>query len=139
MHRRPLGSGRRLAVVGALATIVGCVLPWYVLGGDGGLPQQVYRAFDGTGTITFVAALATLALVVLPYAAPERPLGVDRGLVYGLLAIAALVGVGLWIPGIIDAPEGLLPDRAYGWWIAAIGSILMARAAFDISREPPRR
>jgi hypothetical protein len=139
MHRRPLGNGRRLAVVGALVTIVGCVLPWYVLGGDGGLPQQVYRAFDGTGIIAFVAALATLALVVLPYAAPERPLAVDRGLVYGLFAIAALLGVGLWIPNIIEAPEGLLPDRAYGWWIAAVGAIIMARAAFEISQEPPGR
>ncbi len=139
MHRRPLGNGRRLAVIGSLVTIVGCVLPWYVLGGDGGLPQQVFRAFDGTGIISFIAAVATLALVVLPYAAPERPLAVDRGLVYGLFAIAALVGVGLWIPNIIEAPEGLLPDRAYGWWIAAVGSILMARAAFEISQEPPHR
>ena len=139
MHRRPLGNGRRLAVVGALVTIVGCVLPWYVLGGDGGLPQQVYRAFDGTGIIGIIAAIATLALVVLPYAAPERPLAVDRGLVYGLFAIAALVGVGLWIPNVIEAPEGLLPDRAYGWWIAAVGSIILARAAFEISQEPQRR
>jgi hypothetical protein len=139
MHRRPLGGGRRLATVGALVTIVGCVLPWYVLGGDGGLPQQVYRSFDGTGIVTFIAAIATLALVVLPYAAPDRPLAIDRGLSYWILAIAALVGVALWIPTVLDAPQGLLPDRAYGWWIAAAGSIMLARAAFEVSQEPPRR
>jgi hypothetical protein len=140
MHRRPLGNGRRLAVVGSLVTIVGCVLPWYVLGGDGQLPPATFNAFtEGTGIIAFVAAVATLALVVLPYAAPERPLAVDRGLVYGILAVAALLGVALFIPNILDAPEGLLPDRAYGWWIAAIGAIIMARAAFEISQEPPRR
>jgi hypothetical protein len=139
MYRRPLGSGRRLAIVGAVVTIIGCLLPWYVLGGDGGLPQQVYRAFDGTGVVPFLAALATLALVVLPYAAGEQPVGVDRGLAYAILAILALIGVGLWIPNVLEAPEGILPDRAYGWWIAAVGAIVLARAAFDISREAPRR
>jgi hypothetical protein len=139
VHRRPLGNGRRLAIVGSILVMIGCLLPWYVLGGDGGLPQQVYRAFDGTGIVSFLAALATLALVVLPYAAGPRPVAIDRGLSYGLLAIAALVGVALWLPNVLDAPEGLLPDRAYGWWIAAAGAILMARGAFEVSQEPPRR
>ena len=144
VHRRPLGNGRRLAIVGSILVMIGCVLPWYVLGGDGGLPEQVYRAFDGpagfgTGIISLLAALATLALVVLPYAAGPRPVAVDRGLAYGLLAIAALAGVALWLPNVLDAPEGLLPDRAYGWWIAAAGAIVMARGAFEVSQEPPRR
>jgi hypothetical protein len=41
--------------------------------------------------------------------------------------------------GVLGSPEGLLPDRAYGWWISAIGAIVMSRAAFDIGREQPRR
>ncbi|HKF84715.1 MAG TPA: hypothetical protein VKB30_02950 [Candidatus Limnocylindrales bacterium] len=139
VHRRPLGNGRRLAIVGSILVMIGCLLPWYVLGGDGGLPQQVYRAFDGSGIVSFLAALATLALVVLPYAAGPRPVSIDRGLAYGLLAIAALVGVALWLPNVIEAPEGLLPDRAYGWWISAIGGIVMARGAFEVSQEPARR
>ena len=139
VHRRALGSGRRLAVVGSVLVIVGCLLPWYVLGGDGGLPQQTYTAFDGSGIVAFIAALATLALVVLPYAAGPRPVAVDRGLTYGILAIAALAGVALWLPNVLEAPEGLLPDRAYGWWIAAVGAVLMARGAFEVSQEPPRR
>ncbi len=139
MHRRPLGNGRRLAALGAIVVLVGCLLPWYVLGGDGGLPPQAYRAFDGTGLIAFLAGLATLALVALPYAAGERPVAVDHAIVFGLLAVAALVGVVLWIPSVLDAPEGLLPDRAYGYWIAAVGAIMLARAAYDIALEPPRR
>jgi hypothetical protein len=139
VHRRPLGNGRRLAVVGSILVIAGCLLPWYVLGGDGGLPQQVYRAFDGTGIVSFLAALATLALVVLPYAAGPRPVAIDRGRSYWVLAVAALAGVALWLPTVLDAPEGLLPDRAYGWWIAAVGAILMARAAFEVSQQPARR
>jgi hypothetical protein len=139
MPRRPLGNGRRLAVIAALALVVGSILPWYVLGGDGGLPAHAFHAFDGSGIVAFLAGLATLALVALPYAAGERPLAVDRGLAYGLLAVAALVGIGLWIPTTLDAPQGLLPNRAYGFWIAAVGAIILARAAYDISLEPPRR
>ena len=30
-------------------------------------------------------------------------------------------------------------NGAYGWWIAAAGAIVMARAAFEVSQEPPRR
>jgi hypothetical protein len=141
MHRRPLGNGRRLAAIGAIVAIVGCLLPWYVLGGDGGLPQQTYRAFDGPGILTFLTGLATLALVTLPYAAGERPVAIDHPLAFGLLAVVGLIGVALWIPNVhaLDAPEGLLPDRAYGYWIAVVGAIVLARAAYDIALEPPRR
>jgi len=139
MHRRPLGNGRRLAFLGAIVLIVGSVLPWYALGGDGGLPREVFRAFDGAGILAFFAGLATLALIALPYAAGERPVAVDRGLAFGALAVLALVGVALWIPNVLEAPEGLLPDRAYGYWITVVGAIILARAAYDIALEPPHR
>jgi hypothetical protein len=142
MHRRPLGNGRRLATIGAIITVIGCLLPWYVWGdGTGGLPTITVRAFDSTGLLALLAAIATLSLVTLPYAT-EQPIGVDRGLAFGLLAVLGLVGVFLapiTVPGVLGAPEGLRPDRAYGYWIAVVGTIIMARAAFDISREPPRR
>ena len=139
MHRRPLGNGRRLAFIGAIVLLVGCLLPWYTVGGDGGLTPVVYRAFDGSGIASFLAALATIALVALPYAAGERPMAVDRGLAFLLLALVALAGVILWVPGLLEAPEGLLPDRAYGYWISVLGTVMMLRAAYDIMLEPPRR
>jgi len=142
MHRRPLGNARRLSIAGSIVVIVGCLLPWYVWGvGSDALPTVEVRAFNSTGIVSFIAALATLALITLPYAS-ERPVGVDRGLFFGLLAIAALAGVFLMpftIEGLLGSPEGLLPDRAYGWWVAAVGAIVMARAAFEISQEPPHR
>ncbi len=140
MHRRSLGGGRRLAAIGALIVVTGCLLPWFTVGGDGGLPREVYRAFNYfPGVVTFLAGMGTLALVVLPYAAGERPVGIDRGLSFGILAIAALGGIALWLPPVLAAPEGLLPDRAYGLWIAAVGAILMARAAFEIGQDRSRR
>ena len=141
MHRRPLGNGRRLALIGAIVLVVGCLLPWYTVGGNGGLPQLAMRAFDGTGIASFLAALATLALIALPYAAGDRPLGVDRGLSFAILAVVALAGVILFpfFSGALDAPEGLLPDRAYGYWVSLLGAIILGRAAYDIWLEAPRR
>jgi hypothetical protein len=142
MHRRPLGNGRRLAILGSVVVIVGCLLPWYVWGlGSEALPTVEVRAFNSTGIISFIAALATLALITLPYAS-ERPVAIDRGLFFGILAVAALAGVVLMpftTEGVLSSPEGLLPDRAYGWWIAAVGAILMSRGAFEIAQEPPHR
>jgi hypothetical protein len=140
MHRRPLGNGRRLALLGAIVVVIGCVLPWYTLGGEEGqLTALTMNALSGSGVLTFLAGLGTLALVALPYAVGERPLAIDRGLSFGLLAILAFVGLVLWIPSVLDAPEGMLPNRAYGFWISAVGAIMLARAAYDISLEPPRR
>ena len=140
MHRRPLGSGRRLATIGATVLIVGCLLPWFTVGGDGGLPAEVYHAWNYMpGVLALLSGLATLALVILPYAMAGRPVGLDRSLSFGILAVVAVVGVLLWLPTALPAPTGLLPDRAYGFWISAVGAILMARAAFEISQEPPRR
>ncbi len=68
-------------------------------------------------------------------------MSIDRGLFFGILAVAALAGVFLMpftTEGVLGSPEGLLPDRAYGWWISAVGAIVMSRAAFDIGREQPR-
>lgn len=139
MPRRRLGPGRRLAILGALVLVVGAILPWYVLGGDGGLPAHEFHAFDGSGILSFLAGLATLALVTLPYAAGDQPIGIDRGLAYALLAVVAIAGIVFWIPTTLDAPEGLLPTRAYGFWIDAVGAIMLARAAYEIMLEPPRR
>lgn len=141
MHRRPLGSGRRLAAIGAIVLCVGCLLPWFTVGGGAGeQPAVVYHAFDNPpGVVAFLAGLGTLALVTLPYAVAGRPLAVDRGLWFGILAVVAVAGILLWLPTALPAPAGLLPDRAYGLWISAVGAIMMARAAFEISQEPPRR
>jgi hypothetical protein len=128
-----------MAVMGALLLVAGSLLPWYAIGGDDGLPRETFRAFDGSGVLAFLAGLATLALVTLPYAMGERPVSVDRGLAYWLLAILAVVGVAMWIPTALSAPAGLLPDRAPGFWLAVVGAVVLARGAFEVGQEPPRR
>jgi len=139
MHRRSLGPARRLALVAGVLLVVGSVLPWYQVGGDGGLPVIVYRAFDGSGILSFLAGLATLALLALPYAMGDRPTPIDRGISFAVLAVIALLGVVLWIPNVLGDLSGLLPTTAYGYWITVVGAILLARAAFEIYLAPDRR
>ena len=56
--------------------LVGCVLPWFAAtGGDTGLTPITTNAFADKGIVVFICALAMLALVSLPYAAGDRPLG----------------------------------------------------------------
>jgi hypothetical protein len=137
VHRRPLGRGRLLAVVSAAVMLAGCLLPWFAIGGGGDLPLRQLGAFSGSGILVFIAALATLAVVVFPYAAGDRPVGIDRWPAYAIFAVLAWVGLGYWIVSLLgDTASGLLPDRAPGLWIAVVGTIGLSRAAFDIAHEP---
>jgi hypothetical protein len=140
MHRRPLGRGRRLAAVSAVLLLIGSLLPWWTVGGADGLPPMSGNAFEASGILVFLAALATLALVTLPFAS-ERPIAVDRWLAYFIVLGLALIGYVLRVFGLIsEGPIGSLrPDRAPGLYIVAIGLAGLARAAFEINQEPEAR
>ena len=120
--------------------MVGCLLPWYTVGGDGGLPAEVYRAFTyPQGLVAFLAALATLALIALPYATGPRPAPLDRGIAFGVLAVAALAGIALWAWAVHDAPVRAAARPCIRVLDLRRRVVVLARAAFEISQEPPRR
>jgi hypothetical protein len=140
MHRRPLGRGRRLATLAAVIIIAGCVLPWWQFGGDiGELSRLQGNAFEGSGILVFFAALATIALLALPYAAGDTPIAIDRTISYGAVAIVGWLG--LVIRAIDLATKGALalPDRAPGMWLAGVGLVVLSRAVYDLAREPHTR
>jgi hypothetical protein len=134
MHRRPLGRGRRLAALAALLIAVGCLLPWWQFGGGDGLPSVTGNGFEGSGILVILSALATIFLVALPYAS-DRPVGIDRALSY--IAIVVVGAIGLLIRAFDLFSMGALglPDRAPGLWLSALGLILLARAAYEVSQE----
>jgi hypothetical protein len=138
VHRRPLGRGRLLATIGALVVLVGCVLPWYSIGGalSTGLPAETINAFSDKGIVVFICALLVLALVSLPYAAGDKPLALDRALSYVIVIVVA-IGAYAWrtIDFILSDPVGLRPDLAPGWWMVGVGLIILARATYEISSE----
>lgn len=136
MQRRPLGNGRRLAGLAAIVIIVACFLPWWGTSSEGGLPALGGNAFDGGGLIVFFVALAVIALLALPYAAGDVPVSLDRSLSFLILALVGWLGLAVRAVdlGTTNA-EVLLPQRAYGLWIAALGLVLLSRAVYDIARE----
>lgn len=144
MHRRPLGRARTLVAVAAVALIVGCVLPWWTVGGDGGLPARSGNAFDGAGIVVFLIAVASLALLTLPYAA-ERPVLADRWPAYALFVGLGWLGFGLRVLDLLGSGAFTVHDlselvtRMPGLWVVAIGLSVMSRAAYDVASEPALR
>jgi hypothetical protein len=145
MHRRPLGRGRTMAAIGGGLMVVACVLPWWQVGGTPGIPAESGNGLAGAGILVFLVGIATVALVALPYAAGDRPVGVDRWLSFALLAVAGWVGfvwrvVELALYGAFQfrSPAEVFADGP-GLWIAALGLVVLSRATYTMTREPVYR
>jgi hypothetical protein len=144
MHRRPVRRSRRLAAIGAAVTLVGCFLPWWTRGGSEGLPALSGTAFEGMGIVVFAAAIATLALVTLPFAS-ERPVSTDRWTSYALLTGAALIAFAYRVVELASlrafsfAEPADIVIRIPGLWLAGIGLLVLARASYEMLQEPRLR
>jgi hypothetical protein len=144
MHRRPVPRSRFLAAIGALVVLVGCVLPWWTVGGADGLPLRSGNAFASYGILVFAASIATLALVTLPYAS-ERPVNVDRWPSYALIAAVGWLGFGARVIDLFLVRAFAFREpldalaRIPGLWVALIGLAMIARATFEMAREPRLR
>jgi hypothetical protein len=144
MHRRPIGRSRRLAALGSIVTLAGCFLPWWTVGGGDGLPVLSGNAFESFGIVVFGAAIATLALLTLPYAT-ERPVAIDRWASYAVIAGAGTVAFAYRIFDLATtgafrfAEPADAVTRMPGLWLAGIGLSLLARAAYEMLDEPRLR
>jgi hypothetical protein len=145
MHRRPLGRGRTLAGLAAPLLVIGCVLPWWQVGGTPGIPIETGNGLAGSAIVVFLVGVATLALVALPYAAGDRPVGLDRWLSFAILAIAGWIGLGWRIVdlALIGAFQFHEPAQVFtngpGIWLAVLGLALLSRGVFEMAGEPVRR
>jgi hypothetical protein len=145
LYRRPLGRGRTLAAVAGALTVIGCVMPWWQVGGTPGIPAQSGNGLAGSGIVVFLVGIATLALVALPYAAGDRPLGFDRWLSYAILAAAGWIGFGWRVVELaligafqFSAPTEVLTNGP-GVWVAGLGLVALSRAAWAMTRESAYR
>ena len=144
MHRRPVARSRRLAAIGALVALAGCFLPWWTRIQPAGLPPLSGTAFEGTGILVFAAAIATLALVTLPYAS-ERPVSADRWTTYALFAAVGWVGFAYRIVELASINAFSFPEPRDivtgipGLWLAGIGLAILARATYEMLGEPRLR
>jgi hypothetical protein len=136
MHRRPLGGARRLAGPAAILIIVACLLPWFATSTEAGLPPLSGNAFSGSGIIVFFVGLAVIALLALPYAAGDTPVGLDRPLSFLILTVIGWIALAVRAIDLAGINiEVLLPTRAYGLWLAALGLILLSRAVYLMRGE----
>ncbi len=145
MHRRPLGRGRSMAALGGVLMVVGSVLQWWQVGGTPGITAESGNGLAGSGILVFLVGIATLVLVVLPYAAGDRPVGLDRWLTFAILAVAGWFGfawrvVELLLVGAFQfgSPAQVLTNGP-GLWVAGIGLALLARAAYLMTGESAYR
>jgi hypothetical protein len=134
-----------MAALGGVLMVVGTVLPWWQVGGTPGITAESGNGLAGSGILVFLVGIATLALVALPYAAGDRPLGLDRWLTFAILAAAGWIGfawrvVELWLAGAFQftTPAEVLTNGP-GLWLAAIGLALLSRAAYVMTRESAYR
>lgn len=145
MHRRPLGRGRTLAALGGALMVAGSALRWWLVGGTPGITAQSGNGLAGTGILVFLVGIVTLALVALPYAAGDRPIGLDRWLSFALLAVAGWIGLAWRVVELasigafqFSTPAQVLTDGP-GLWVAAIGLVMLSRAAYTMTRESAYR
>jgi hypothetical protein len=135
VHRRVLGRGRLLAAGAAVVVLIGCLLPWFRVGDPDVLTPTSGNAFSGTGILVVLAALATIALVTLPYAAGDHPVAIERWWAYGMLAGLAALALLIRVAGIVgDAGslEAILPDRGPGLWLSAAGVLGLGIATSEL-------
>jgi hypothetical protein len=134
-----------MAALGGVLMVVGSVLPWWQVGGTPGITAESGNGLAGSGILVFMVGIATLALVALPYAAGDRPVGLDRWLTFALLAVAGWIGfawrvVELWLVGAFQfSSPAQVVTNGPGLWLAAIGLVLLARAAYVMTRESAYR
>ena len=149
MHRRPLGRGRSMAALGGVLMVIGSVLQWWQVGGTPGITATSGNGLAGSGILVFLVGIATLALVALPYAAGDRPLGLDRWLTFAILAVAGWIGFAWRVielallggfPGAFQfgSPAQVVTNGP-GLWIAGIGLAILSRAAYVMTRESAYR
>ena len=145
MHRRPLGRGRTLAGLAGPLIVLGCALPWWQVGGTPGITAESGNGLAGSGILVFLVAIASLAFVALPYAAGDRPVGLDRWLTFAILVVAGWIGlawriVELALIGAFQFDQPLdVVTHGPGIWLAALGLVILSRAVFEMAAEPARR
>jgi hypothetical protein len=136
MSRRSLGRGRLIIVLGAVVVLGGCLPAWWTVGGQ--VTEMLSgNAFDpgSVGIVVFLAAVALLFVIVLPYATRDGETGIDRPLSYGLIWLAAVGAFAYRAYQISQFGGFALPDRAPGLWVTAAGLAVVAWGIVDLLSE----
>jgi hypothetical protein len=141
MHFTSASRARWIVAIGAIVIIGSSLLQWWQIGGGVGEldARSGVGISDGRVFVMFLASIACLLLVTLPFAS-EKPIAIDHPVVYlGLLAV--ILGGYVWRVAVM-AQQLLIPwppTRGIGLWMAAFGLLLLARGVFETFEERRRR
>jgi hypothetical protein len=135
--RRGLGRGRTLIALGASLAICSMPLPWLKVGGVV-LAAETATGFDGSGVVMFVAAVAMLAVMLLPYATRSGQVALDRPAAYVVLLAIALAGLISEALGLLGTEgSSLAPLDAPGLWLAGAGMAVATWGVLELLAERP--
>ena len=135
---RGLGRGRTLIALGSVLTICSIPLAWLRAGGT----VLEVPAWTGQGgglavLAIFVAAVAMLALIVVPFATRSGSFWLDRGIAYVLLLALGLVGLVAKVIELLgtEGSISLAPLDAPGLWLAVTGMGLATWGVLELLAE----
>ena len=136
--RRGLGRGRTLIAIGAVLAIISMPLAWQKAGGIV-LDVETDWGFSGIGLLMFMAAVAMLALIVLPYATETRQVALDRPLTYAVLLVLGIAGLALAVADLFggEADYSLAPLDAPGLWLAFVAMAVTTWGVLELIAERP--
>lgn len=131
MNRRALGRGRTLIGFGAIISVGGLFPAWWMIERTNLAPLSG-TGLQGIGLLIFLAAMASLAVLTLPYVSRDGESPLDRPATYILLGLVAL-GAYLFRVYEINSFAGIgLPTTAPGLWITGVGILLSSWGAADV-------
>ena len=136
MNRRALGRGRLLVAIGALVTLAGMYPSWWTLPRTG-RDALSGNGLEGAGIIIFLAVLALIAVVVLPYATRDGDSALDRPASYVLLGLMAVGAFLFRIFEISRFTSLALPTDAPGLWLSGFGLLIVVWGVADLLTERP--
>jgi hypothetical protein len=136
--RRGLGRGRSLVAVGAILAIISMPLAWQKAGGIV-LDVETDWGFSGSGLLMFIAAVAMLALIVLPYTTETRQVALDRPAAYASLLALGMAGLVLAVNDLVGGEESysLAPLDAPGLWLAGAAMAITTWGVLEMMAEKP--
>ena len=141
MNQSSATRGHWLIAIGAIAVVGAAMLQWWQIGGGPGeLPERSGIGIsDGRVLLMFVAAMASLFLVTLPFAS-DRSISIDHPLTYTLLLAAMIIGYLLRLMDLFQ--HALLPwppTHGLGVWLAVVGMAIYSRGIFEVYEERTSR
>jgi hypothetical protein len=149
MHHTSATRGHWLVAIGAIVIVGSTMLQWWQIGGGTGeLPRTTGMGIsDGRVFLMFLASMASLFLITLPFAS-EKPVAIDHPLAYLALLVALLIGYLLRLVSLVGLQlspfswdTGLIwpPQRGPGFWLAGVGLVVFARGMFEVFEERRKR